>query len=270
MEDEEVIELPEEYEIPEPEGFKNFTTEQKKAIVEKKKELDRAMADAVKGKKPKTEQEKQESHIMGKYMLKDMPLFKYEIILYMGMIMVGVMMYVIERAGLVEGAMGKMAIPAIILPLGIWFIKWVLYMPNKKRVPGMRIFRSGLIELRVEDISKGYIEYKYGSEKRKKFITKINKHTEASTGKPFVITSELEGENLNLADKDKPDMRSEEFNAILENEKAVVKQQTMNEMLKVQKPTLQNPLFLLLVINLAMVAVLLIKNFGIFEMIKGG
>lgn len=208
--------------------------------------------------------------IMGKYMLRDMPLFKWEFIAYIVMLIAGFVFYMMEKIGLLEGGLGKIAIPAIILPLGLWFVKRQLYMPTKKRVPSMRIYKSGVIELGVENISKGFIEWGTGPEKLRKYITKLTKHTEASTGKPFVITAETRGENISLLESAEPDMRSDEFNAILENEKAVVTKNVMNQMLATVRPKLNNPMFLLLVINIALVAVLLVKSFGVFEMIKGG
>jgi len=207
--------------------------------------------------------------IMGKYMLRDMPLFKWEFIAYIGLLVLVFVFYMIERIGLVEGMLGKIAIPAVILPMGIWFVKRQLYMPAKTRVPSMRIYKSGVIELGVESIKKGFVEWGSGADKQKKFITRLTKHTEASTGKPFLITAETRGENISLLDSAEPDMRSDEFNAILENEKAVVTKNVMNQMLSTVKPSMSNPLFILMAVNIALVAVLLVKSFGILDMIKG-
>lgn len=212
----------------------------------------------------------QESRIMGKYIFRDMPLFKYEVIAYAVAGFFVFSTFIFEKLGMVEDLAFKASLLAVALPCFIWFYKFLRYMPTKYRVPSLRIYKSGILELGVEDIKKGYITYGSGDNLQRKYITKLNKHTEASTGKPFLITSELKGENLNLVEGTKPDMRSEEFNAILETNTAVTTKKVMNRMLNFQQPTMQNPLFMLLVINIALVAVLIAKSFGVFEMIKGG
>lgn len=291
MENNEEIDLPEEYEVDEPEGFKNLSAEQQRRIIEKKREMDKAMIQAIKENRkeglvePAQEQKRQpflskiekkgkkeeidETRIMGKYMFRDMPLFKYELIIYLMLAFVAFFMYIIERIGLMPGALSRAVIPLAIVPIAIWFVKWLRYMPTKKKVPSLRIYKSGVLELGVENISKGYITYGSGDSKQRKYITRLNKHVEASTGKPFLITSETQGENLSLIEGTKPDMRSEEFNAILENERAVVTKNVMNKMLSSIKPGLDNPMFLLAVVQLALLAVLVVKTFGLFDALLG-
>ena len=208
---------------------------------------------------------KQETSIFGKYMFRDMPLFKYELLLYMGIMFVGIMLYGVERIGLIPNATRSIVIPATILPLGIWMLKWKLYMPSKKRVPHMHIYASRVIELGIVDISKGFLTLGKGEHLKRIFLTKVNKHAEASTGKPFIITSDLHGENLDLLEETKPDMRSEEFNAILDTNTAVTIKTTMNKMLKINVPTMSNPMFILALITLFGIAFLVIKSFGFFS-----
>lgn len=292
MGDGEEIDLPEEYEIVEPEGFKNLSDQQKRQVIEKRKELDRVMAQAVKENQqeglvePKQEQQRQplmskttkkskedeinETRIMGKYMFKDMPLFKYELIIYLVLGFMAFFMYILERLQIMPGALSRAVIPLAIVPVAIWFIKWMFYMPSKKKVPSLRIYKSGVLELGVEDISKGYITYGHGDNKQRKYLTRLNKHTEASTGKPFIITSETQGENISLIEGTEPDMRSEEFNAILENERAVVTKNVMNKMLSSIKPSFDNPMFILAAVQLALLAVLVVKSFGLLEAFTGG
>jgi len=209
-------------------------------------------------------EDKTERELIGKYMFRDMPLFKYEIVIYLVLLMVSVMLFIIERLIEVQGLAARVILPIAAIPLVIWFVKQFLYMPRKNRVPILKAYKSGVIELGVANIGKGYIEYGSGENKKRKFITKVAKHTEASTGKPFIITSEIHGENLNLVEKDKPDLRSEEFNAILETEKAVVTKSVMSRVLRFAQPSLQNPMFLILVVVLALQAVIVVKSFGFF------
>lgn len=211
-----------------------------------------------------------DSMFWGKYMMRDLPLFKYEILAYLGMIFLAVAGYFLERLEIMPGAMGKFMLPAVMLPIGIWFVKKVLYMPTKTRVPHLHIHKSRVLELGMTNIKKGFITRGRGENVKRIYLTKLNKHVEASTGKPFVITSDLQGENLDLLEETKPDMRSDEFNAILEMNTAVTTKNVMNKMLKTIQPSMQNPLFLLLLINLVMIGVLLIKSFGFLEFIKGG
>lgn len=200
----------------------------------------------------------------GKYLIRDMPLFKYEIVIYLGMILVAFMLYAIERVGIVEGALGKAVIPLAIIPIGIWFVKKMLYMPNKNRVPHIHVFNTRVIRFGTVDPKKGYVAFKRGENIVKKYITKVNRHIEQSTGLPCVVTSDLHGENLDLLREKKPDMRSEEFNALLETCKAVTTKNVMNRMMRFTQPSMANPVFILIIINMFMVAVLLIKSFGFF------
>lgn len=230
--------------------------------------------DSLKKEEPETVQTDKtiptQKEIFGKYLLRDMPLFKYEII---GYVVVGFFVFfvsVLERVGAVENLLSKVMFAAILAPIIFWAFKYFRYMPSKYKVPSVRVYKSGVIELGIDDIRKGYITYGSGDNLQRKYITKLNKHYEASTGRPFLITSELHGENISLVDDPKPDMKSEEFNAILETNTAVTTKKVMNRMLQFSQPSVQNPLFLMLVANLALCGVIILKLFGVFEMIKGG
>lgn len=267
------FEDPEEFDGPEPD-FDDFSPEQQarirakaQRVMNRIKEEEGTLPRPQKKKRPKIGKEQQ---IMGKYLLRDMPLFKYEIIVYLMLGMVAFFMYILDKIGFAPGMLSRAIIPVILVPVAIWFIKWIFYMPSKKRVPSLRIYKSGVIELGVEDISKGYITYGSGENSQKKYLAKLNKHTEASTGKPFIITSETQGENLSLIETTKPDMKSQEFNALMEMNTSVTTKTVMNKMLKSIQPTMANPMFLLGVITIAMLGILLAKNFGVFEMIRGG
>jgi hypothetical protein len=281
--EEEDYELPDEYKIDEPKGFKNLTEEQQREVIEQKKKMDKVFVKAIKENKgtklkkrmpvlgridkKSKEDEAQDSKITGKYLLRDLPLFKYEIVIYAITGFVAFFVYILDKLGFVPGLLVRMVIPLILIPIAIWFVKWFFFMPNKKRVPHLKVYKSGVIELGITGIKKGYITYGSGEHQQKKFITRLNKHIEASTGKPFLITSELEGENLSLLEGKEPDMRSEEFNALLENLKAVTTKSVMNKMLDSVKPSLNNPMFLLIALSIGMIGVLIAKEFGIFEMI---
>jgi len=210
------------------------------------------------------------SKMLGKYMFRDMPLFKYEFIAYWLMVIVVFMAYILDITGIAPGASGGVIIAAIILPLAFWFIKWKFYMPTRRRVPTLRIYKTGIVELGIEDITKGYLTYGRGDNLERKYITKINKHFEASTGRPIIITSELKGENLDLIGDSKPDMQGKETTALLEMNTAVTTKNVMNKMLKSMQPSLQNPTFLISIVTLAMVAVLMAKDMGLLNILGGG
>lgn len=274
-------EIPEEYdepELPDQEAdWNDLTGQQRKELQEK---VQTKMRKMVKEQTPK-ERSKTKQHkatkmddeykgIIGKYIFRDMPLFKYEIIAYIVVGLIGFGLYFVERLGIVEGIIGLAIVPAVVVPVAIWFVKFRLYMPSKTRVPSIRVYRTGVIEFRMEDVRKGYIEYGNGDNIQRKYITQINKHTEASTGKPVIITSEHQGKNIDLLGNEKVDMQGKETTALLEMNTAVVTKNVMNKMLSVNMPTLKNPLFLLMIIMLFMVAAMLINQFGILDMIKGG
>ena len=266
--------MEEEFEIPEDE-FDEFEVPRKNKFDRIKKRFSKPRPrvepreDGKFAQPPREVLEKdrkqQETTIFGKYMFRDMPLFKYELLLYMGLLFVGIILYGVERIGLVESATRSIVLPAIILPIGIWLMKWKFYMPSKKRVPHIHIYASRVIELGIVDISKGFLTLGTGENLKRIFLTKVNKHAEASTGKPFIITSDLHGENLDLLEETKPDMRSEEFNAILDTNTAVTTKTVMNKMLKLNVPTVTNPMFILGIITLFAIAVLLIRDFGFFQ-----
>jgi len=214
-----------------------------------------------------TPEQVQEANIVGKYFLRDLPLFKYEILFYIITLMAIVMALITERLGIATGILSTTILLAVALPIAIWVIKRMFYMPSKYKVPGIRVYKSGVIELTLENIKKGFIQYGRGDQAQKKYITRLNKHNEASTGRPFVVTSEVRGENIDLVNENKPDMRSEEFNAILETNTAVTTKNVMNKMLKFAQPGLTNPMMILIIINIFISIVLVIREFGIMEMI---
>lgn len=205
-----------------------------------------------------------ETEIFGKYMLKDMPLFKYEMFAYFGLTIVIIMAYYLDLKGIVTGITRPLSIIAILVPVSLWFIKWNRYMPRRNRVPGLKLYKSGVVELGIYDISKGYISFGKGENLRKKWITKINKHIEASTGRPFIAVSELEGNNLNLLKTDQVDMKSEEFEAILEMNTAITTKNVMKRMLRFTQPSLSNPMMILQFMSLALLGVVIVKQLGIF------
>jgi hypothetical protein len=211
--------------------------------------------------------DKNENYLIGKYMLRDMPFFKFEMILYFAMLIVGVLVWYMDIREIFPGISRILLLVFVIVPVFLWYLKSNFFMPRKNRVPGARLYKSGIIELGIFDITKGYISFGHGENEKKKFITKINKHIEASTGRPFIVVSELEGENLNLLKTDQPDMRSDEFNALLEMNTMVTTKNVMARMLRFAQPKLSNPLVLLQIITLCLLAVVLAKEFGIFEMI---
>lgn len=264
-------ELPEEYQIPEPEGFQQLTDKQKWAILDKKKEMDKEIANAIKKnkqtQKPTTKKEEKQDYehqMTGKYLLRDMPFFRLEIVAYFMLLVFGGILYYLDLREILPGASRPIVIIAVAIPIIIWFMKWFLYMPRKNRVPGMKLYKSGIVELGVYDISKGYITFGKGENAKKKWITKINKHAEASTGRPFIAFSELQGENINLLKTDKPDMRSEEFNALLEMTQAVTTKNVMKRMLRFSQPSMTNPLMILQFMNLIILVILVVKSFGFF------
>ena len=270
------VDIPEEFDVPNGEEWQQQQKLRKglKRLLSRNSPPPKGTVSEQKPQDPhpqeSPEKRVKDSMFWGKYMMRDLPLFKYEIVAYLGMIFLAVAGYFLERTEIMPGAMGKFMLPAVMLPIGIWFVKKVLYMPTKTRVPHLHIYKSRVVELSVKDIKKGYIMSGRGEQAKKIWLTKLNRHIEASTGKPFVVTSDLHGENLDLLKDDKPDMRSEDFSSILEVNTAVTTKNVMNKMLKTVQPSMQNPLFLLLIINLFMVAVLLIKSFGFLEFIKGG
>lgn len=273
----EEYDLPEEYEEPEEDiDYDDLSKEQQEELKwfaqKKMRKMKKTEAVTPTPNKPQKTKKKffSEKAIMGKYMLKDMPLFKYEIIIYLLVGFVAFVLYILERTAIAPGAFSRAIIPAILIPVAFWFVKWMFYMPNKKRIPSLRIYNSGVLELLVEDVSKGYITYGSGENAQKKYLARMNKHTEASTGKPFLITSETQGHNLSLLETTKPDLRSKEFNSLMEMNTTTTTKTVMNKMLKSVQPSMQNPLFLIMAANLALTAVVLAKEFGLLDMIKGG
>lgn len=212
----------------------------------------------------KSEQEVKEMVSFGKFLLRDIPLFKYEMIIYMGIIGIAGMSYLIERLEIVPGAMGKAFLPLAILPFAIWLIKKQFYMPGKTRLPRIHAHGSKVLTLSTVDPRKGFLEIGSKEDRKKIWLAKINKHTEESTGLPFIITTEFDGENISLLKDATPDMKSAEFNAILEMEKAVTTKAVMKRMLNFQQPTIKSPIIILLIMQLALSVFILVKSLNIF------
>ncbi len=212
----------------------------------------------------KTEQEKIEMVAFGKYLLRDIPLFKYEMIIYIGIVGLAGMSYLIERTGLVPGAMVLSILPIAILPFVIWLIKKQFYMPGKNRLPRIHAHGSKVITLSTVDARKGFIEFGPKEDRKKIWLAKINKHTEESTGLPFIITTEFDGENISLLKDATPDMKSKEFNGILEMLKTVTTKSVMKRTMGLDKPVTQNPMLIIAFIQLALLVFILIKTLNLF------
>lgn len=208
-----------------------------------------------------------DNHLIGKYMLRELPFFRIEPFIYFAILFAGILLWYFDIRGFWEGGSRIALFIAILAPVMIWFMKWQFYMPRKNRVPGMKLYKSGVVELGIFDITKRYLTLGRGEDKRKKFITKINKHVEASTGRPFVAVSELEGENIDLLRTDNPDMKSEEINALLETNTMVTTKAVMARMLRFTQPKMNNPLVILLIIVVVIEIVLVAQGFGVFDLI---
>ena len=208
-----------------------------------------------------------ENALIGKYMLREMPFFRFEMIIIFAMLIIGILAWYLDYREIIAGASRIFLIAAILVPFVIWLMKWMFFMPRKNKVPGLKLYKSGIVELGIYDITKGYITFGRGENIRKKFITKINKHVEASTGRPFVVVSELEGENLNLLKTDKPDMRSEEFCALLEMNTTVTTKNVMARMLRFGQANMSNPMMLLQILSIALIAFLVLKQLGVLDFI---
>ena len=236
---------------------------EKKTIIKKVKGI-------IKKDKPKfnkiekTDKEIKEMVSFGKFLLRDIPLFKYEMIIYVGIIGIAAMSWLFERTQIVPGAMGKAILPIAIIPLALWLIKKQFYMPGKTRLPWMHTHGSKVITLSTVDPRKGYIEIGPKENSKKIWLAKINKHTEESTGLPFIITTEFDGENISLLKDSTPDMKSAEFNAILEMLKALTTKSVMKRMLGFQQQTVKNPMVILALMQLALLVLILVKTLNIF------
>ena len=170
----------------------------------------------------------------------------------------------IERLGIVEGAMGIAVLPIAIIPFVIWLIKKQFYMPGKFRLPRIHVHGSRVITLSTVDARKGFIEFGPADDRKKIWIAKLNKHIEESTGLPFIITTEFDGENIDILKGSTPDMRSKEFNAILEMCKAVTTKSVMKRMLGYDKPVTKNPMLIIAFMQLALLVFILIKTLNLF------
>ncbi len=211
----------------------------------------------------KTEQEQREMVSFGKYILRDLPLFRYEMVIYIGIVGLAGMSYLIERTGLIPGAMGISLLPIAILPFVIWLIKKQFYMPGKNRLPRLHAHGSKVITLSTVDARKGYIEFGPKEDRKKIWLAKINKHTEESTGLPFIITTEFDGENVSILKDGTPDMRSAEFNAILEMLKATTTKSVMKRAMGLEQPITKNPMLILALMQLALLVFLLVNALNI-------
>lgn len=236
---------------------------EKKTLLKKAKEI-------IKKEEPKidspekTEKEIKEMVSFGKFLLRDIPLFKYEMLIYLGIIGLGAMSWLLERTEIIPGALGKIVIPIAIIPLAIWLIKKQFYFPGKTRLPWIHVHGSRIISFRTVDPRKGYIEIGSGDERKKIWLPKLNKHIEESTGLPCIVTTEFQGENIDILKDTSPDMKSKEFNAILEMCKAVTTKSVMKRMLSFQQPSVKSPLVILGIMQLVLLVFLLVKSLNLF------
>ncbi len=211
----------------------------------------------------KTEQEQKEMVAFGKYLLRDIPLFKYEMVLYIGIIGLAGMSYLIERTGLVPGAMAMALIAVAILPFVMWLIKKQFYMPGKNRLPRIHAHGSKVITLSTVDARKGYIEIGPKEDRKKIWLAKLNKHVKESKGLSIIRTTYFDGENISILKDGTPDMRSSEFNAILEMLKATTTKSVMKRAMDLEKPITKNPMLILALIQMGLLVLILIKTLNL-------
>ncbi len=260
-------EIPEEYSMPQPEGFEHLQRHQQDELIQRRNELIDTM-EKYGVSFPHVSKQRIASMSLGKYLLRDVPLFKYEMWIYISLIPFAGMMYFFERFEIIPGIGGRIAIILAMIPLAIWIIKKVRYMPTKFKVPWIHCHGSRVIKFGTTDPRKGYIEIGPKDERKRVYLTKLNKHIEESTGLPCVITTDFQGENISIMKDDKPDMRSQEFNAILESLKAVTTKQVMKRFLRFTQVSKTNPIMLLALGTFVLVAILIglqLMSMGVFE-----
>ncbi len=243
--------------------------EEPEPVVEKKT-IAKTVAKIVKPSEPefksseKTEQEIKEMVSFGKFLLRDIPLFKFEMIIYIGIIGIAAMSYLFQRTELVPNAMEIALLPLAIIPFTVWLLKKQFYMPGKNRLPWIHTYGSRVIKLSTVDARKGYIEIGPKENRKKIYLAKLNKHLEESTGLPCVVTTDFQGENIDILKDSTPDMKSAEFNAILEMCKAVTTKGVMKRMLGFQQPSVKNPMMIIAFLQLALLVFILVKTLNLF------
>ena len=138
-------------------------------------------------------------------------------------------LFIPEVIGIAVGALGAMllgffglitnslilvlcagAIPLIIL-IAFFFVRMVIFMPNKHRHLTQRILPSGQIRFSVDEVKTNEIPFDRSPMSPKIRITNPKKNTDFNTGRPVITLKAGNGENMDLARSENTSQQAVDF-----------------------------------------------------------
>jgi len=133
----------------------------------------------------------------------------------------------------------------------IWYIKFRIYGVYGNRIPVLRLYKNNLAKLTIENVNteKG-LGWGKNADKPPTPISRINKHVDMITGRPFLISAEGFADNICIWDliKGSTGEMARDLNTKFEIVWNTAWQACQNELLKLGKKFITDPQFIAIVI----------------------
>lgn len=199
-------------------------------------------------------------HTRTDYLFKELPFFRFEWLIYLGVSLIAFLFVVVDLFGIFS--LGSI-FAAVIMLMSLWaiyLIKIMFYLPTGDKKLVLRFLSSSLAKLTVESCKDGMVHFDKGDEKiSPTFITRPNCHIELSSGRPMIVAVENEMENLQinqLVSGERRERSAIEYNSIVKQSFLSGYQSAMTNLLGM-KDKLKNYLNIIAYATLALVAITL-------------
>lgn len=154
------------------------------------------------------------------YIFKEIPLFKYEWVLYLVLTLASTILILLAIIGIYEGGFIAAAGIPIVLMWTVYLAKDRFYLPRGNKKIVMKVHSNSNISFTVQDLKDRVIHFDKNDEIPPTQVTRENRHTELSTGKPLVIAFEGHTENLSineLMSDERQERSAQELNRIVKS-----------------------------------------------------
>jgi len=192
--------------------------EKQQELIEKQKELlDKKLNELKKiDYAAKTVPEVQKNIVGGGDLIKELAFFKIEPIIILVVAMIGIILVGLDKIGLVVGISATAFIAMAGVTIGLWFIKFFLYLPRGKKVLVLKAFKNSGLLITAEKVpSNNTIHISRDDEIPPVQVTRVNKHFEMMSGRPIIACIEGVPKNVSLIDQYQPDKSAKEYDNVI-------------------------------------------------------
>jgi len=176
---------------------------------------------------------------------------KYEPIILIMLSAVFGISVLLQFFGLLENSALYGGLIVIVAAWCIWFVKFMQYGIYGERIPVLRLYRNNLSRLTIENVnSEKGLKWSKDGTKPPTQISRINKHTDIETGRPFLIAAEGISDNISIWDSlgGHTGEMARDLNTKFEIIWNTAYQACQNDMLKMGKKLFTDPQFIAVVL----------------------